>query len=61
MHALGLSWTALTVLLAAGALVCFVGFMLYASRIDGAREDVREAGGHPVTDEHGDVKDERET
>lgn len=55
-----LSWTVVSIALAIGAAVCFVGFMLFAGRIDGEREKVRERGGHPVTDGHGDVKDAAE-
>jgi hypothetical protein len=55
---LRLSWTVVSIALTLGAAVCFGAFVLYGAWIDGRRQKVREHGGHPVTDEHGDVKDE---
>lgn len=52
-----LSWTVVSIALTAGAAVCFAAFVLYGAWIDGRRQKVRDDGGHPVTDEHGDVKD----
>lgn len=49
--------TAVVIALVLGAVVCFGAFVLYGAWIDGKRQDVRDKGGHPTTNEHGDVKD----
>lgn len=55
-----LSWTVVSIALTLGAAVCYAAFVLYGAWIDGQRQKVREKGGRPVTDEHGDVKDSGE-
>lgn len=58
MPALRLSTTVVAIALTLGAAVCFGLFLLYGAWIDGRRQDVRNRGGHPVTDEDGRVHNE---
>lgn len=50
-----ISMTVLSILLTVGAGVAYGAFVLYGAWIDGRRQNVRDAGLHPVTEATGDV------
>lgn len=47
--------TLVSILLAVGAGICYVAFVLYGTWIDGRRQALREKGLHPVTGSGGEV------
>jgi hypothetical protein len=46
---------ALMIALTVGAALCYGAFLLYGMWIDGRRQQVRNAGKHPVTESTGEV------
>ena len=53
-----LSSTAIGVVLAVAALVCYTAFVLYGAWVDGTRQKIRKSGRRPVTDASGKVRAE---
>ena len=50
-----MSLTVVSVILAVGAGLCYLAFVLYGTWIDGRRQAVRDEGLHPVTESSGEV------
>ena len=50
-----MSPTLVSIALVVGAVVCYLAFVLYGTKIDGDRQKVRQEGKHPVTEADGEV------